>query len=62
MIAGRCECGKVKYRVDAEITDFNHCHCSHCRRLYGAEFVRIHGLIIRYGPLSCQYLPDVVFQ
>ena len=38
MIRGKCECGKVRYEVDAEITDFSHCHCSQCRRLHGAAF------------------------
>lgn len=38
MITGKCECGKVTYEVDAEITDFSHCHCSQCRRLHGAAF------------------------
>jgi hypothetical protein len=44
MITGRCECGEVKYRVDAEITDFSHCHCSQCRRLHGAAFASFAGV------------------
>ena len=39
MITGRCECAKVQYQVDGEITDFSHCHCSICRRFGGAAFV-----------------------
>lgn len=38
MIEGQCECGRVQYEVDGEITDFSHCHCSQCRRLHGAAF------------------------
>ena len=38
MIKGRCECGRVQYEVDAEISDLSHCHCSQCRRLHGAAF------------------------
>lgn len=36
MITGRCECGRVRYEVDGDITDFSHCHCSQCRRLHSA--------------------------
>jgi hypothetical protein len=38
MIKGKCECGRVQYEVNAEITDLSHCHCSQCRRLHGAAF------------------------
>ncbi len=38
MINGNCECGRVRYGVDGEITDFSHCHCSQCRRLHGAAY------------------------
>ena len=44
MIKGRCECGEVSYEVDAEITDFSHCHCSQCRRLHGAAFASFGGV------------------
>jgi hypothetical protein len=44
MISGRCECGRVKYRVDGEINDFSHCHCSQCRRLHGAAFASFGGV------------------
>jgi len=39
MITGHCECGRVSYEIDSEITDFSHCHCSQCRRLHGAPYV-----------------------
>jgi hypothetical protein len=38
MINGHCECGRIRYEVDADIEDFSHCHCSQCRRLHGAAF------------------------
>jgi hypothetical protein len=38
MITGRCECARVRYQVDGEISDFCHCHCSICRRIHGAAF------------------------
>ena len=44
VITGRCECGKVQYEVDDEITDFSHCHCSQCRRLHGAAFASFGGV------------------
>ena len=39
MITGRCECGLVTYKVDGDLVDYCHCHCSICRRLHGAAFV-----------------------
>ncbi len=44
MITGRCECSKVRYEVDGEISDFSHCHCSQCRRLHGAAFASFGGV------------------
>ncbi len=44
MIAGRCECSKIKYQIDSVITDFSHCHCSQCRRLHGAAFASFGGV------------------
>jgi len=38
VISGRCECGNVRYEVNAELSDFCHCHCSICRRIHGAAF------------------------
>ena len=37
-IYGRCECGTVRYRVDAPAEELYHCHCSRCRRLHGTLF------------------------
>ncbi len=38
MIAGRCQCGRVAWRLDAPLEFINHCHCSICRRIHGAAF------------------------
>ncbi|MGI9319387.1 MAG: GFA family protein [bacterium] len=38
MITGGCQCGLVQYKVDGELLDYCHCHCSICRRLHGAAF------------------------
>ena len=37
-IYGRCECGGVRYKVNAPAEELYHCHCSRCRRLHGALF------------------------
>lgn len=35
MHTGSCLCGNVKYEVDAELSDFGHCHCKSCRKASG---------------------------
>ena len=37
MITGECNCGAVRYRVDAEATGVYVCHCSICRRFTGTN-------------------------
>ncbi len=44
MLTGRCECARIKYRVEGSIHDFSHCHCSQCRRLHGAAFASFGGV------------------
>jgi len=44
MIEGHCECKSIGFRVDGEISDFSHCHCSQCRRLHGAAFATFAGV------------------
>ncbi len=51
MITGGWECGSVKYKVNGELVDYCHCHCSICRRLHGAAFVTWGG--IRRKDFSC---------
>lgn len=44
MISGNCECGRISYEIDGEISDFSHCHCSQCRRLHGAAYATFAGV------------------
>lgn len=37
-LEGRCQCGAVRYRVDAPAEVMYHCHCAMCRRLHGTLF------------------------
>ncbi|MCY1197937.1 Glutathione-dependent formaldehyde-activating enzyme [compost metagenome] len=32
---GGCHCGRLRYSVEASLTDVAHCHCSICRRTTG---------------------------
>ncbi len=38
-ITGGCQCGAVRYTVRAPARETRHCHCSICRKTYGALFV-----------------------
>ncbi len=44
MIHGHCECRRVSFEANSEISDFSHCHCSQCRRLHGAAFATFAGV------------------
>lgn len=44
MIKGHCECSRVSFEADSEITDYSHCHCSQCRRMHGAAFATFAGV------------------
>lgn len=35
MHQGSCLCGKIKYRVEDELSDFGYCHCTSCRKASG---------------------------
>lgn len=37
-LAGRCQCGAVRYRVTAPAKQLYHCHCAMCRRMHGSLF------------------------
>ena len=39
MLRGHCQCGQLRYEVDAAPTQETACHCSICRRSSGAPFV-----------------------
>ncbi len=36
---GGCFCGAVRYRIEGEPQQVNHCHCRMCQRLSGAPVV-----------------------
>jgi hypothetical protein len=38
MHAGSCLCGDIAYEIDAELSDFGHCHCRSCRKASGTAF------------------------
>ena len=38
MLEGHCECRKVSFKVNGEMNQLSHCHCSQCRRLHGAAY------------------------
>ena len=44
MIEGHCECKRVSFQADCEISNFSHCHCSQCRRLHGAAYATFSGV------------------
>lgn len=35
MVTGQCECGAVRFEIDAVREDVTACHCSQCRRTSG---------------------------
>lgn len=36
---GGCHCGALRYRLEGNLTDIAHCHCSICRRVSGGLVV-----------------------
>ena len=44
MLAGKCECGAVHYRVADEFLYAANCHCSQCRASTGAAFKPFAGI------------------
>jgi hypothetical protein len=44
MLAGRCECGAVEYRVEDAFEYAANCHCSNCRASTGAAFKPFAGI------------------
>ena len=38
MYEGSCLCGKVRYQIDAELNEFEYCHCRSCRKASGSAF------------------------
>ncbi len=44
VITGKCECGKVQYRVADEFVYAANCHCSRCRAATGSAFKPFGGI------------------
>jgi len=38
LLTGSCLCGKVRYSITLEPTDFYFCHCQQCRKITGSAF------------------------
>jgi hypothetical protein len=49
-LLGGCQCGAVRYRVEAAAHEIYHCHCSMCRKLHGALFAT--WAIVPHGDLT----------
>jgi len=43
-LAGGCQCGAVRYRLEAEPTGTNICHCRMCQRASGGPFMAFGGV------------------
>jgi hypothetical protein len=43
-LRGRCECGRVRYRVADEFVYAANCHCSRCRAATGSAFKPFAGI------------------
>ena len=39
VMEGGCHCGALRYRLQGDLTDVAHCHCSICRRVSGGLVV-----------------------
>jgi hypothetical protein len=39
LVSGRCLCGEVAFELGDGLTRIEVCHCSRCRKAYGAPFV-----------------------
>ncbi len=44
VVHGRCECGRVRYRVADEFLYAANCHCSRCRAATGSAFKPFAGI------------------
>lgn len=38
MIRGSCLCSSVKFQISGDVIELGICHCSQCRKAYGAAF------------------------
>ena len=59
VLAGRCECGAVRYRVADAFLYASNCHCSRCRAATGSAFKAFAG--IEREKLEVTHGPDALF-
>jgi hypothetical protein len=63
-LAGGCQCGAVRYRLKAEPTGANICHCRMCQKAGGAPFmafggVRMSEFVVTRGVISTFASSDI---
>jgi hypothetical protein len=63
-LAGGCQCGAVRYRLQAEPTGANICHCRMCQKAGGAPFmafggVRMSEFVVTRGVISTFASSDI---
>jgi hypothetical protein len=63
-LAGGCQCGAVRYRLTAEPTGVNVCHCRMCQKAGGGPFmafggVRLSEFVVTHGAISTFTSSDI---
>ena len=63
-LAGGCQCGAVRYRLEGEPTGANICHCRMCQKAGGAPFmafggVRMSEFVVTRGVISTFASSDI---
>ncbi len=63
-LAGGCQCGAVRYRLMAEPTGVNICHCRMCQKAGGSPFmafggVRMAEFVVTHGAISTFLSSDI---
>jgi len=63
-LAGGCQCGAVRYRLIAELTGVNICHCRMCQKASGGPFmafggVRVSEFVVTSGALATFSSSDI---
>jgi hypothetical protein len=64
-LAGGCQCGPVRYRLDAELGGASLCHCRMCQKASGGPFMAFAGLtpasalIVTRGAISTFASSDI---
>ena len=63
-LAGGCQCGAVRYRLIAEPTGVNICHCRMCQKASGGPFmafagVRVSEFVVTSGAITTFSSSDI---